>query len=96
MPNSIQPGEQSTGGGTDDILCFSDGDPNLLSANRNDDGQWLNANVDHPDNKWNDNGGFAFVIPQLSSFLSPILGRVLFCELAAPATEICTDFIDWQ
>jgi hypothetical protein len=47
---------------------ISDGDPNVLYSNRNDDGQWLNANYENPDNKWNDNGGFAFEAPQLSHF----------------------------
>jgi hypothetical protein len=47
----------------------SDGDPNLLGVNRNDDGSWLNANWDKPDNRWDANDGFAFALPQLSSFL---------------------------
>lgn len=29
----------------------SDGDPNVLNANRNDDGRRLNANWDKPDSK---------------------------------------------
>ncbi len=70
MPDSIQPGEYSMGGGTDDVSCDSDGDPNLLNSNRNDDGRRLYANYDRPDDNWNDNGGFAFAVPQLSSFLS--------------------------
>ena len=55
----------------DGILYASDGNPNLLSANRNDDGRWLNAYYDKPDNRWNREDGFAFVVPQLSSFLTP-------------------------
>jgi hypothetical protein len=47
-----------------------DGDPNLLNANRNDDGRWLNTTYDRPDNKWNHDSGFAFVVSKLSSFLS--------------------------
>jgi hypothetical protein len=47
----------------------SDGDPNLLNVNRNDDGSWLNTNYDNPDNRWSDNGGFAFVVSQIFSFL---------------------------
>ena len=42
---------------------ISDGDPNVLNANRNDDGRWVNANIDRPDSHWNDNGAFAFVVP---------------------------------
>ena len=53
----------------DDIAHISDGDPNLLNANRDDDGQWLNTSYDNPDNEWNRDNGFAFVVPQLSSFL---------------------------
>lgn len=43
-------------------LCIhSDGDPNVLYSNRNDDKSWVNANYDRPDNNWNDNGAFAFL-----------------------------------
>ena len=69
MPNAIQPREYSRGGEMGGILHISDGDPNLLSANRNDNGQWLNAYYDNPDNKWNRENGFAFAVSQLSSFL---------------------------
>ena len=44
----------------------SDGDPNLLSAFRYDDGRWLDADVDRPGYEWDDDGGFAFVIPQVA------------------------------
>lgn len=70
MPHKIQPGEYSKGSGMDDILYNSDGNPNLLGTNRNDDGSWLNTYYDNPDNRWNRNNGFVFVVPQLSSFLS--------------------------
>lgn len=76
-------------------LAQSDGNPNVLSANRNDDGRWLNANYDRPDDNWNDNGGFAFVFSQLSSFLSRLCGRVLFCELPVPAAEHFACFIQY-
>jgi len=57
----------------------SDGDPNLLDVNRNDNGQWLNAYYDNPDNRWNRDNGFAFVASQLTSFLSRLFTwRVLF------------------
>lgn len=67
-------------GGTDGTLYSTDGDPNLLGANRNGDGQWLNAYYDKPDNRWNRDNGFAFALPQLSSFLPRLFGGgVLFC-----------------
>ena len=44
------------GGGLDGKIHISDGNPNVLSSNRNDDGQWLNAYWDYPDNEWNDEG----------------------------------------
>jgi hypothetical protein len=74
MPNKIQPREcsreHSRGGGIEGILYISDGNPNLLSANRNDDGRWLNAYYDNPDNRWNRENGFAFVVSLFFSFLS--------------------------
>jgi hypothetical protein len=60
------------------ILQINDDDPNLLSANRNDDGRWLNAYYDDPGNRWNRENGFAFVVPQISSFLSHFYEGVLF------------------
>ena len=68
---------------TGGILYNSDGDPNLLNASRNDDGRWLNANYDNPDFRWPREYGFAFVVPQPSSFLSCFCRRVLFicCSL---------------
>ena len=58
--------EYSKSGVIGGILHNSDGDPKLLSANRNDDGSWLNTNYDNPDNKWNRSDGFAFVVSQVS------------------------------
>ena len=78
MPDSIQSGEYSMGSGIDGASYNSDGDPNVLNANRNDDGQWLNANWDHPDNQWNDNGAFAFLVPATHSHFSPRFGGVEF------------------
>ncbi len=68
MPDKIQLPEQSRGGGTGDVSHNSDGNPNLFNANRND-GSYLNAYYDKPDNRWNRDNGFAFAISQLSSFL---------------------------
>lgn len=73
-------------------FVHSDGDLNLLNVNRNDDGLWLNTTYDNPGNVWNRENGFAFVVPQLSSFLSHFCEGVLFissivesfCKLSAP------------
>jgi hypothetical protein len=78
MPNTIQSREYSKDGEMDDTLYNSDGNPNLLSANRNDDGRRLDTYYDNPDNRWNVDNGFAFVLSQISSFLSCFGGRVLF------------------
>lgn len=87
MPDQIQLQEYSRGGDVDDISCNSDGNPNLLNANRNDDGRWLNANWNDPDDRWNRDNGFAFVVSQISLFLSQFRGRVLFCKLPVPTAE---------
>jgi len=83
MPDQIQPGEYSQGSGTDDVLCDSDGDLKLLNANRNDDGSWLNTNYDKPDNRWNRDNGFAFVVSQISSFLLYFMVEE-FCFISWP------------
>lgn len=49
--------------GMDGVSYKSDGNPNVLNVNRNDDGQWVNANWDNPGNQWNDNGAFTFLVP---------------------------------
>lgn len=41
----------------------SDGDPYLLYAGRDNDGRWLRAYFDDPDDGWGRGSGFAFVIP---------------------------------
>ena len=60
------------GGDADDNSYNSDGDLNLLNANRNDDSSWLNTYYDKPGNRWNRESGFAFAVPQLSFFSSII------------------------
>lgn len=45
----------------------SDGDPYLLYAGRDDDGLWLRTAYDFPDRRWDDDHGFAFVVPQISN-----------------------------
>ncbi len=76
MPNSIQPREYSIGSGIDGHAHNSDGNPNVLNSNRNDDGRWLNANWDKPGNQWNDNGAFAFPV-SATLFISPSSGSRL-------------------
>ena len=39
-----------------------DGNPNVLDANRNNEGRWVNANWDNSDSQWNDDGAFAFPV----------------------------------
>ena len=82
-----------------DILHISDGDLNLLNANRDDDGRWLNAYYDNPDNRFNRENGFAFVVSQIISFLSRLLrkfGRVLLCKLPIPTTKVAPDLIEFD
>lgn len=45
----------------------SDGDPNLLNADRIDDGRWLHAYRVGPVDRWYRGGGFAFAVSQVSS-----------------------------
>jgi hypothetical protein len=71
IANSIQPGEYSMGGGLGGASHKSDDDPNVLYANRNDEGRWVNANWDNPGNQWNTNGAFAFLVPATLS-VSPL------------------------
>jgi hypothetical protein len=66
------------GSGIDDFPRISDGDPNLLAANRNGDGRWLNTYYDRPDDNWNSDNGFAFVVSQIASFSLSFFERVLF------------------
>jgi hypothetical protein len=45
----------------------SGGDPRLLNSNRFDGGQWLIADFVRPGSEWDGDGGFAFVVPQVSA-----------------------------
>ena len=96
MSNKIQPREYSKGGGMGGISRNSDGDPNLLNANRNDDGLWLNTTYDRPDNEWNRDNGFAFVASKLSLFpLSLIVGRGFLYKASVPSSEIFANRIQF-
>ena len=47
-------------------IKVSDGNPHLFHSRRDDDGRWLHAYYDRPGDYWDDRGGFAFVVPQVS------------------------------
>jgi len=76
----------SRSGGVDGALYISNGNPDLLDANRYDDGRRLDAYYDNPDNRWNRGLGFAFVVSQLF-FFSSYLGEFCFitCPLQPPS-----------
>jgi len=69
-------------GGTDGVSYNSDGNPNVLNVNRNDNGQWLNANLDHLDNQWNDSGAFAFLVPENLFISCPASAGLSFWQAA--------------
>ncbi|MEK7566908.1 MAG: iron-sulfur cluster assembly scaffold protein [Patescibacteria group bacterium] len=76
----------------------SDGDPNVLNSDRNDDGQWLNANFDHPDNQWNDNGAFAFLVPEIflkveNRKIADIKYQIRGCILSKASLSIFSEYI---
>ena len=50
-----------------DPIKDSGGDPNLLGADRDGDGQWLNAYCDNPVDRWYRDFGFAFVASQVGA-----------------------------
>ncbi|MFH1631831.1 MAG: hypothetical protein ABIA47_02270 [bacterium] len=50
-----------------DPIEDADGGPDLLSANRSDDGSWLSAHYDWPGARWDRGDGFAFVAAQVGA-----------------------------
>ena len=69
MPKTAEPPQTiprshraSRDGDMDGVPHISDGDPNVLNANRNDDGRYVNAYNDNPSNQWDDDGAFAFPV----------------------------------
>ncbi|MEI6396980.1 MAG: hypothetical protein WCO48_02835 [Candidatus Taylorbacteria bacterium] len=50
-----------------DLIKDSDGDLNLLDADRDDDGRWLDAYYDGPDDRFRRESGFAFVVSQVQN-----------------------------
>lgn len=59
----------------------SGGDLSLLNANRDNEGRWLSAYYDKPDDNWNSANGFAFALPQIALFLSHFLREFSFISL---------------
>jgi hypothetical protein len=53
----------------------SDGDLNMLGVNRNDNGRWLNTYNGNPDNRWNREIGFMFLVPATRFVTLPIYGE---------------------
>jgi hypothetical protein len=73
-------------GGIEDFPHISDGNPNVLNANRDDKGRWLNANWDNPDDYWDDRGASAFLVATL--FIShSLIWRVSFVSPIALASR---------
>lgn len=92
------PLEYSRGRYEDGIPRNSDGNPNLLGTNRNDDAPWLNAYYDNPDNTWNRKNGFAFARSQLSLFptLHLVGGSVLSLDLTVPSSKAFPHCFKWS
>lgn len=81
MPNTIQPREHSRGSGIEGTLYITDSDGNLKAFNvkHDDNGLWLNSNNGNPDNVWNPDNHWVFVLPRNSLHFSPIpLGEFCF------------------
>jgi hypothetical protein len=82
MLHTIQPGEYSTGSGTDGCLYILDADdnPKLFNVERDNDGTvWLNNNWGNPDNEWNPENEWVFVRPRNSLHFAPApMARVRF------------------
>jgi hypothetical protein len=77
--------------------CNADGNSHILGTDRNDGNSSLNAYYDNPDNKWNRENGFAFVLAQLFSFPNPALVRGLVLifsfDVSTPSAEHPSDLI---
>ena len=73
---------------------ISDGNPNVLNANRNGDGHWVNAYYGNPDNQWNDNGAFAFPVSATLFTSRPASAGLSFNQLAIPPAEHPTNLIN--
>lgn len=47
-----------------ELIKDSNGHPDVLGSDRRVDGRWLDGYWGSPDHEWNDNGAFAFVVPE--------------------------------
>ena len=63
----------------------SNGYPNVLELNQNDDADWLNAWNAYDDDRWNRENVFVFLAPQLSLF--PASRGVLLVKLSRPSAK---------
>ena len=88
MPDSIQPGEYSMGGGKESISHYSDGNPNV-NANSNGD---FNFNLGNFENVWNDNNAF-LCFCNLHDFFSALTRRSFVFEVFLPAAKQNTLFL---
>jgi hypothetical protein len=53
--------------GLHDPVKDSDGDPNVLHSHRYGDGRWLVTDWVRPECQWDDDGAFAFLVPQVGA-----------------------------
>lgn len=77
------------GSGADGFSRISEGNPNLLSTNRNDNDPWLNTYYDKPDNKWNRDNGFAFAVSLISSFFSLLIWESFVLISVRTIRQVC-------
>lgn len=71
-----------------------DGYLNVLELNRNDSEDWVNAWNANPENRWNAENRFLFLLPQLTSFLLHLRWwRSLFYQLVTPPTEHLSNLV---
>ncbi|TSC55624.1 MAG: hypothetical protein Greene071421_549 [Parcubacteria group bacterium Greene0714_21] len=52
----------------------------MFNVEHNDNGQWLNSNNGNPDNVWNPDNQWVFVLPSNSLHFSPLWGEFCFCS----------------
>lgn len=86
MPDSIQPREQSKGGGKGGTIYKTDldGDLNVFDVDHDNDDRWLNTYNGHSDNLYNPDNRIVFVIPRKSrSFSPPQSGEFTYYEVSS-------------
>lgn len=75
------------GSGTDGLAygTDSDGDLNVFNVDHDDNGRWLNSNYGKPDNVWNPDNQWVFVLPRQSlRYLSLVVLAGEFCCIKWP------------